>query len=286
MGKPLWKFLEDGGIDACIEYGELPTIKENSNCCSWASGDYLHFHKRIARNNCLTGRYNNTNKPGSFSFKYMETRFTADLIANGAKFMGLGEEIPKAPDGYYISAAFYKDFGITPDFHFIRRHSDGTWTERPGREEPVKVINYNPKSIFDLLDSIDVRYRRIFKGWFAIPNNGIQNGIDRAIFQHLTILFENNRRIKNSFLNNVFIKDTEKLINFYKEKNNLMNNVTDLDNLEYNFKSLVENLFIGNKYLLEGFLQIFNKISLSEITNSPQRVIKEYVESNLLYYGY
>ena len=274
MGKPLWKFLEDGGIDACIEYGRLPTIKGNSNCCSWALSDFLHYYQRIAWYCCGCGMYNNTNKI-SFSVEYMKTRFTADLIANGAKFMRLGEEIPKAPDEYYICAAFSSN----NDYHFIRGHECGAWTHRATRGRVVQNICNNPKSIKDLIESINEEYRRIFKGWFAIPRKGIQNGIDQAAFNIWKSFGEQQKKT----IKPEVAKDIKNLVFFFKEKNNLLQNVTDLENLEYNFRKLVAECFelkipFNDYCAIEAFLEKYNEVKSPEIINSPERIFNKYSE--------
>lgn len=274
MSKPLWKFLEDGGMSACIEYGHIHSILFNANCCSWATGDLLHYEfigpSIVGENNSYTNIKETTE--GCLSFDFMNKYFTRNMINNGLCFLGLGENIPKTDDDHYIIAVFHHDNQTSnaPDYHFIRQHKDKNWSNRRLQGKFVTQVfkNSSPTGIYDFLDILDSY--TIFKDWFAVPNSGIQNGLDSAIFQ-----IKNKIKISDFADNQNFGKNISYLIKFYKKKNEIINNVESLEKLEAEYSSLVYNVpKVTDKKLFINLLAKYNKNNFSMIKYSPSRNLK------------
>jgi len=267
MAKPLWKILEDGGVAAYLEYGLLDNITKLANCASYATNDLLYWQDLGLHCSCYPGLYNNTNNVQSFSEEVMRKRFTADLMAGGAKFLGLGENIPKVDDDHYLIAAFcgYWYMFCCWNYLHIRQHRCGTWTQRQGEGQKVSIFAEKATKLQDLLGNLDKDYT-IFKGWFAIPKQGMQSGIDQAVFQVYN-LFSRSQKLS---INNNGIKD---LVKFYKEKNNLLNNCRDLKQLGYDFEKLSSDLIIRMKDndKIINFFNKYNVVKYPQIINSPGR---------------
>lgn len=274
MSKPLWKFLEDGGMSACIEYGHIHSILFNANCCSWATGDLLHYEfigpSIVGENNSYTNIKETTE--GCLSFDFMNKYFTRNMINNGLCFLGLGENIPKTDKNHYIVATFHRDNknNSVPDYHFIRQHKDENWSHRrlSGKFVTQVFENVAPKNIYDFMDILDSY--TIFKGWFAVPNYGIQNGMDTAIFQIKDKIKTADFADKPDFGQSI-----NYLIEFYKKKNDIMNNIESLEKLEDEYSRLVYNVpKIKNKELFINLLAKYNDNKFQMIKYSPARNLK------------
>ncbi|MDR1696818.1 MAG: hypothetical protein LBR41_01190 [Rickettsiales bacterium] len=267
MVKPLWKFLQDGGISAVLEYGKIDSIALSANCASWANGDLLYMANNFRA--CLPGRLNNSNSDisdNSYSVrrKFMDTRFTADMIANGAKFIGLGDKVPSAPHGYHIAAAFYAP--TRPDFHFVRQHPGNIWTERDGGGNDISIYNEKISSLYDL--AILQGIYRTFKGWFAIPEDGIQCDAASAIYNFVEQGFFKNENLPielSQYINE--IKD------IHIRRNEILDNVQSLEKLESDFESLdnIADQVMWNSEKITEILEKYNRVKFPAATNSPGR---------------
>lgn len=275
MPKPLWKFLEDGGISACIEYGKMPIISSNSNCCSWATGDLLHYNfignSIVGQNNCF--KNDDEISSGCLSFNFMNKYFTRNMLNNGLQFLGLGENIPQTDKNHYIVAVFHRNEQKSgaPDYHFIRQHNDGKWSHRNFEIEPVTqlFIDESPKSIFDFIQILG-KYT-MFKGWWAVPVEGIRNGLDFAIFQMInSISNEQKDDINYYYLDTM--RNIKDIYEFYKQKELLMNDVTNFDRLDSAFYSLTRNApKITSLRIIQLILMKHNLNRFPKIKNSPAR---------------
>jgi len=82
----------------------------------------------------------------------------------------------KARPGFYLVACFV-DLGATPDFHFMRQHPDGRWSQKIGAFSPVSDLDAENIVISDpRTASRQIRYghESRFLGFFEVPNNGIR----------------------------------------------------------------------------------------------------------------
>lgn len=270
FSKPLWKFLADGGMSACVEYGQIDNIRKRANCCTWGTGDLLYSD----RNTVITGQNNGFNCEyeqtwGSSSFSYMKKHFTRNMLNNGIRFLGLGDKIPHTIPNHFIIAAFHRDNRefAEPDFHFIRQHDGNAWSHRPGRQTKIEEIDLKkaPETIQNLIPGVYYGHYSVFKGWYAVPNVGVQNGLDATIFQI-------KERVGLTRYPESIYEYLQEMQDFYILKNRVLNNVKSLEQLENDFDNLIDNMpFAHHTHDLTSFMAEYNQNKFPKIINSPAR---------------
>lgn len=297
MGKPLWKFLSDGGMSAAIEYGKVNSIRIPSNCCAWATGDLLYHD--FCGDDCFVGQFNTYNSnidkidpSNGPTFEFMDKYFTRNMLNNGAQFLGMGEKIPTTDENHYIVAAFHFPNDIyhsRPDFHFVRQHNDGKWSHRQGYSERISDYFENtdivPKTIFDFNNTTHYiksgafnqpvgrpKYK-IFKGWYAIPNNGMQNDMYATIANVRTFITKSNwGKLPESLQRCI-----KSMCQFNLRRNNILQDITTLDNLGHRFSEIVSDfntLESENRLYLDKILEKYNQNRFADITHSPARDLR------------
>jgi len=222
-GQPLWKYLENGGAEAWVEYGKYEPISRHANCTSHAVGDSLY-----------TAFLSISSLPGRFNYEFFRRFSNADIqnnaflqiiVSGGAKYIGNADSIPVAGNDHYICACFASfatTFDQEPDYHFMRQHADQQWTERANINNPIKIISKDPKNVFDLADTLedDKKDFKYFIGWFAIPNYGLRTGLDSLVYR----ISEANSNFSNSMTS-----ELKAIKNLCINKRTILSNVQNLD---------------------------------------------------------
>ncbi|MDR0741624.1 MAG: hypothetical protein LBF28_02525 [Rickettsiales bacterium] len=159
-----------------------------------------------------------------------------------------------------------------PDCHFVRQHRDGTWSERPAVGYSIRQLFgcEKPQTVFDFLPML--KNYTIFKGWYAVPNHGIQNGMDAALHQlHARVGFNKIAAEKIDMIK------FNGMLGFYKRKNEILNNVASLEKLENDYSRLVKDApyMKGIDCMqIQSLLEKFNPIKYPEAIHSPYRDLK------------
>jgi hypothetical protein len=266
-------------MSVCIEYGQINKIRNNANCCSWAVGDLLHY--RHTYNTALVGRHD-----GYFSmdelydfdkidFEFMDKYFKRNLLNGGLFFLGTDPKIPDTPKGHHLIGAFHYDpcYSQTPNFHFIKRHSDGKWSERAGYGSNVCELlqNKKPTTIYDFIQ--DLGRFTIFKGWYSVPEYGIQSDLSASVNRVRDEIDQNWSSLPSNI--QVYFR---KLLEFNIRRNEILNNITTLEKLEDDFNSLSQStpsINAGDTMALQRVMAGFNVNRFPHITHSPSLDLRQ-----------